>query len=327
MRFRPRVLVTTLLTVVLAALPAACALPKVSRTTTPPRMRCGSYSSRGGPDRRERDRVTGAEQARLPRTRPRTVRTTGRAGPRERSGRRLSRQLVAESRPVYQQYLREGRIEVASTMVTGAQYAPVVPDYVVREHGVRSLADLAEKAHLFDHEILGIEPGTPGNQYILDAIRDDSYGLGGWRLVQSSTAAMLSEVERRTSERKPVVFLGWSPHWMNVEWNLHYLDDPQGIWPGSGEIRVVFDENFAEKNPDIAKFLSQIRIDRDTASDWIHRLSKEKVPAKQIAHEWIRAHPDEVRTWLRRGADRGRRTRIRGHPLKHPPTRATPRPS
>ncbi|WP_298176853.1 ABC transporter substrate-binding protein [Saccharomonospora sp.] len=199
----------------------------------------------------------------------------------------------------YQQYLDSGQVEVAGTMVTGAQYAPVVPDYVAQEYGIRSLADLDAKAHLFDNEILGIEQGTPGNQYILDAIRDDSYGLGDWNLVQSSTAAMLSEVQRRAGERKPVVFLGWSPHWMNVEWDLHYLDDPQDVWPGSGEIRVVFNEDFAGKNPDIAKFLSQIRIDRDTASDWIFRLSKEKDPAPQIASEWIRAHPDEVRKWLR----------------------------
>lgn len=300
MRFRPRVLVTTLLTVVLAALPAACVLPQgfQDNDSTEDEVR---LVQQPWEDLIVENEIVSQVLSRLgyrARVHELSVPLGAQALANGQADAYLGNWWPSQ-RPVYQQYLREGRIEVASTMVTGAQYAPVVPDYVVREHGVRSLADLAEKAHLFDHEILGIEPGTPGNQYILDAIRDDSYGLGDWSLVQSSTAAMLSEVERRTSERKPVVFLGWSPHWMNVEWNLHYLDDPQGIWPGSGEIRVVFNEDFAEKNPDIAKFLSQIRIDRDTASDWIHRLSKEKVPAKQIAHEWIRAHPDEVRTWLR----------------------------
>lgn len=201
-------------------------------------------------------------------------------------------------KPVFEKHLEAGNIEILSTLVTGTTYAPVVPKQVAEEYGVRSLADLAKKADLFGGKFLGIEPGTPGNQYILDAISEDAYGLGDWQLVQSSTPAMLAEVERNVKKGKPVVFLGWAPHWMNVDWDLVYLDDPKQVWPGAGEIRIATRKNFASDNPDVARFLSQMEIDRDTASEWIHQLSKKKIPAEKIARDWISDHPDVVDKWL-----------------------------
>ncbi|MBE9375261.1 ABC transporter substrate-binding protein [Saccharopolyspora sp. HNM0983] len=208
---------------------------------------------------------------------------------------------------VFERHLATEKVDVAGTIVTGSEYAPAVPEAVAEKYGVRSLADLDEKGDLFDRQILGIEPGSPGNDYIANAIEADAYGLGDWQLVQSSTAAMLSEVERRVDEGKPIVFLGWKPHWMNLEWDLHYLDDPERVWPGAGGIRTVFSEDFAAREPDIARFLSQIRVDQGTASTWIHQLSKEQIPKEKIAADWIRANPDEVRSWLRgvRAADGG----------------------
>lgn len=38
---------------------------------------------------------------------------------------------------------------------------------------------------------------------------------------------MLSEVSRRTAKKQPVAFLGWSPHWMTLEFNLTFLEDPE----------------------------------------------------------------------------------------------------
>lgn len=200
--------------------------------------------------------------------------------------------------PTFQQYLGRGQVSVAGTMVTGTEYAPAVPDYVAQRYHIRSLADLAAHGADFDHKILGIEPGTPGNQVILDAIKKNAYGLGKWQLVQSSTPAMLAEVSRHVAKQQPVAFLGWSPHWMNVQWKLVYLADPRHVWPGAGEIRVLTRKNLAKDNPDLARFFSQIRIDKDTASTWIYQYDKDKTPANQIAHTWIRAHQNVVAGWL-----------------------------
>lgn len=199
----------------------------------------------------------------------------------------------------YQQHLDDGDVDVLDTMVTGTTYAPAVPRYVAEKYGVRSLADLKANSKLFGKQFLGIEPGTPGNQYIANAINENAYGLGDWNLVKSSTAAMLAEVNRRAARHKPVVFLGWKPHWMNVQWDLVYLDDPDDVWPGAGGIRTVSRSGFAADKPNVARFLSQIKIKRSTASDWIYQLSKEGKAADDIARAWIGKHPDRIAHWLR----------------------------
>ncbi len=201
-------------------------------------------------------------------------------------------------KPNFEEYIDDGSVQVINTLVTGTTYAPAVPQYVADEHGITSLADLEENSDLFNSQFIGIEAGTPGNQYISDAIADDAYGLGEWELAESSTAAMLSEVEKAAGNNQPIVFLGWEPHWMNVEWNLVYLDDPDSMWPGAGEIRVAVSEEYQEDNPNLIGFFEQMSVDREVASDWIYQLSQENVPVEEIASTWIEENPDVVAEWL-----------------------------
>lgn len=200
--------------------------------------------------------------------------------------------------PVFGKLLDDKKVEVAGTLLTGTEYAPAVPGYVVDKLGVKSLADLAQHGDEFNHEILGIEPGAPANQIISDAIKKNAYGLGNWKLVESSTSAMLAEVERRAARQQPVVFLGWSPHWMTLEFKLHFLDDPQHVWPGAGEIRVLARAGLKKDDPNLYRYLSQIKVDAQTASQWIYDVSKDKKPVATVASDWIKAHPDQIRKWL-----------------------------
>ncbi|MFB9803350.1 ABC transporter substrate-binding protein [Streptomonospora salina] len=199
---------------------------------------------------------------------------------------------------VFSDPIDKGDVEVMSTLVTGVTYEPAVPKYVAEEHGVTSLADLSDSAEEFDGEILGIEPGSPGNNSIQQAIDDDAYGLGDFTLVESSTPAMLAEVEKRAEQEEPVVFLGWEPHWMNIEWDLVYLDDPEEVWPGAGEIRAASREGFSDDNPNVARFLSQMEIDRETASDWVYSVSQDDRSAADVAGQWVEDNPDTVQKWL-----------------------------
>jgi glycine betaine/proline transport system substrate-binding protein len=201
-------------------------------------------------------------------------------------------------KPVFGEILDGKKAEVVGTILTGTQYAPAVPGYVVEQLGVRSLADLDKHADAFGRQILGIEPGAPANQIINDAIKKDAYGLGDWKLVESSTDAMLAEVERRSARKQPVAFLGWSPHWMTLEFKLQFLEDPQQVWPGAGEIRVLARAGLAKDDPNLYRFLSQVRVDSETASRWILSLSKEKRAKDAVAREWMSANPDVLRKWL-----------------------------
>jgi glycine betaine/proline transport system substrate-binding protein len=199
---------------------------------------------------------------------------------------------------VFTEHLDKGAVQVAGTVLEGTEYAPAVPGYVTAALGVRSLADLDQHAEAFGRKIYGIEPGAPGNETISKAIAQDAYGLGDWELVASSTEAMLAEVSRRAAAAEPVAFLGWSPHWMTSEYDLHFLDDPLSMWPGAGQVRSLTRAGLAESDPNLARFIAQIRVDTATASDFIRQVDKDGKPAAVVAQEWMQAHPDQLTSWL-----------------------------
>ena len=199
---------------------------------------------------------------------------------------------------VYGKLIGNGSVKVSGTLLTGTQYAPGIPGAMANKLHITSLADLAAHGDLFHHEILGIEPGTPGNQYILDAIKKNAYGLGKWKLVQSSTEAMLAEVGRRVARNEPVVFLAWRPHWMVVKWKVTFLADPQHVWPGAGQIRVLTRSGLQKDDPNLVRLLSQIHTDTATASAWIDAYDNKKESATDIASSWMAAHPEVLKQWL-----------------------------
>ena len=199
---------------------------------------------------------------------------------------------------VFTEHLDSGAVKVAGTVLEGTEYAPAVPGYVAEQLGVRSLADLDQHADAFERKIYGIEPGAPGNETISQAIAQDAYGLGDWELVASSTDAMLAEVSRRAAAGEAIVFLGWSPHWMTSEFSLHFLDDPQSVWPGAGQVRSLIRSELETADPNLVRFISQISVDTATASDFIRAVDKDGKPAETVAQEWMQAHPDRIEAWL-----------------------------
>ena len=140
--------------------------------------------------------------------------------------------------PTFGELIDEGKVGVVSTIVTGTEYAPAVPGDVA-DDGISSLADLDEHADEFDRKIYGIEAGSPGNETIQKAIDEDAYGLEDWELVASGTPAMLAQVEKSEKAGDPIVFLAWSPHWMTVQFDTVFLEDPEKVWGGAGEIRTL----------------------------------------------------------------------------------------
>ena len=72
---------------------------------------------------------------------------------------------------------------------------------------------------------------------------------------------MLAEVQRATSHKEDVVFLGWAPHPMNVNFKIQYLtggDDSFG--PNFGGAIVYTNERagWAEECPNAAKLIKNL---------------------------------------------------------------------
>lgn len=193
--------------------------------------------------------------------------------------------------------LASGELVEVVKNIQGARFQLAVPGYVW-EAGVHSLADLAAHAERFDRTIYGIEAGNVGNEIMLEAIENDTYDLGGWSVKASSTAGMLAQVDAMATSGEWVTLLGWEPHWMNISYDLRYLEDPEGIWGGgTSSVSTVASAEFIESHPNVARFFEQMIVPIDVQSQWVYELSYEERPLQEVASEWISENSELVGEW------------------------------
>jgi glycine betaine/proline transport system substrate-binding protein len=131
--------------------------------------------------------------------------------------------MEADIRP----YVDDGSVEVVGANLTGAKYTLAVPAYT-HDAGLRDFADIQRFAAELKHRIYGIEPGNDGNRLVLGLIKSNQFGLGKFRLVESSEQGMLAQVERAFAAREPIVYFGWEPHPMNTRFDMRYLTGGDG---------------------------------------------------------------------------------------------------
>jgi glycine betaine/proline transport system substrate-binding protein len=61
-------------------------------------------------------------------------------------------------------------------------------------------------------------------------IKQNLFGLGTFKLIESSEQGMLAEVERAVRAQLPIVFLGCDPHPMNMRFNMRYLSGGDAVF-------------------------------------------------------------------------------------------------
>ena len=197
-------------------------------------------------------------------------------------------------------YLADGSIDVVGANLEGAKYTLAVPAYVAAA-GVRSFADLRVHAGRFDHKIFGIEPGNNGNRMISGIIEQNRFGLGDWTLVESNEQGMLSEVDRAIRRSEWIVFLGWSPHPMNLRYRMEYLaggDDTFGANYGGATIYTDVRRGYLRECPGVAALLRRLKFTPAIESGMMALLLDEHLEGRAAATRFLAAHPRELAEWL-----------------------------
>lgn len=85
---------------------------------------------------------------------------------------------------------------------------------------------------------------------------------------------------------------------MNAVYDIDYLDDPEGIWGDDGYVGTLVNTEFAENNPNLARFFEQFKIEPETQSEWIDSYDREGMDAPVVAREWLANNLDLVSSWL-----------------------------
>lgn len=197
-------------------------------------------------------------------------------------------------------FVEQQQVKVlAEPSLKDARATLAVPSYLA-DKGLKTFSDIAKFKKELGGKIYGIEPGSGANKQIKDMIAKNQFGLGGFQLVESSEAGMLSAVTRATQRNEAIVFFGWAPHPMNVNLKMTYLSGSDGaLGPNEGMATVwtVTAPDYASRCPNVDKLLTNLTFSAEDESRMMQPLLDHK-DALASAKAWLQAHPEDQKRWL-----------------------------
>lgn len=190
-------------------------------------------------------------------------------------------------------------VDVANN-VDGAQMTLAVPEYLY-EDGLQSFADLDDYRDQLNGEIHGFGAGSAASEILNNAIDNDTWGLGDWQLVDTSEVAMLSAARDAISREEPIVWVGWTPHWMNLELPMRYLGDEKDLFGennGESDVLTLLRAGYADANPNVVTFFEQFTFTAEEQSWMIQQFGQEERELDGVAEQWINDNAERVEAML-----------------------------
>ncbi len=203
---------------------------------------------------------------------------------------------------IAEKYFKKGTVVKYVANMPGAKYTLAAPSYVI-EGGLKDFSDIAKFKDKLEGRIYGIEAGNDGNEIILGMMKKNMYGLGDFKLIDSSETGMLSQVQSYIKEKKWIVFLGWAPHYMNEIIDMKYLTgstaETFGGNDGTATVYTNIHKGFAEKHPNVAEFLKNYTFPVDMMNQVMKMLHEDKsLKPADAGLKWIKKNPKIYKKWL-----------------------------
>ncbi|HET7478810.1 MAG TPA: glycine betaine ABC transporter substrate-binding protein [Rubrobacteraceae bacterium] len=173
-------------------------------------------------------------------------------------------------------------------------YGIAVPDYM---SDVKSLNDLNRAG---TDMIFGIEPTAAFMPKIEKKV------IPGYdpdiKLVASSTPAMLAELKNAYDEKEPIIFLGWSPHWMNATYKFRYLKDPKGLekpFSDPSKLSTIVRKDLKEDDPVAYQLIKSISLTEEQVNALEAEINASGDPVKGV-ESWLADNRSVVTPWIDR---------------------------
>ncbi|WP_153398594.1 glycine betaine ABC transporter substrate-binding protein [Ornithinicoccus halotolerans] len=184
------------------------------------------------------------------------------------------------------------QIEDLGTYYDEAKLTFAVPEYTE----IESIADLTENTDMFGGRIYGIEPGAGLTEVTKESVIP-TYGLdeAGYTLVESSTTAMLTELEQATQAEEDIVVTLWRPFWANSEYPVKDLADPEGALGESEGLHFLGTQGFSEEFPEVAEWIGEIQLSDEEYGGLEQSVAVDNQddPAAGV-EAWLEENPDIV---------------------------------
>lgn len=197
-------------------------------------------------------------------------------------------------------YVDDGSVVVLGANLIGAKYTLAVPDYTYAA-GLQDFKDIQRFAADLNNSIYGIEPGNDGNRHVLEMLKQNEFGLGDFKLIESSEQGMLAQVERAYRDKKPVVFLAWEPHPMNMRFALKYLNGGDAVFGpnfGGATIYTVTRRGYVGECPNVGRLLNNLKFSLRGESEMMAAILDRHEAPDIAAAEWLKANPTQTKAWL-----------------------------
>ena len=193
-------------------------------------------------------------------------------------------------------------METVRANLENAKYTLAVPEALYNK-GLKDFADIAKFKDELGGKIYGIEPGNDGNRTIQTLIDKDAFGLktAGFKVVESSEAGMLSQVERASKRDQAIVFLGWEPHPMNTRFKMKYLtggDDSFGPNYGQATIYTNVRKGYTQECSNVGQLLKNLSFTLNMESTLMGNVLDDKMKPDAAAKAWLKKNPQVLDTWL-----------------------------
>ncbi len=203
--------------------------------------------------------------------------------------------------PNLEEYLNqvEGEVEHLDPWFRGTtKFSLAVPTYVKTDSG-ESVTSIAQLNQTDARYIIGIERDA----VIMEKIREQvipRYDLKQ-DLIEAQTPGMLAEVDRRYNVREPFVFVAWSPHWMNTEYDFNYLEDPKkalGELTEPAELSTIVRDDLRSDDPVAYAFMDELVLTEFQVNEMEATIQDNDGDPIRGVKAWLEDNRDVVQPWV-----------------------------
>jgi glycine betaine/proline transport system substrate-binding protein len=184
------------------------------------------------------------------------------------------------------------KLEDLGVLYEGASMGLAVPEYV--DDSIRTVADLADHADLFQGVITGIDPEAGLMVSTREAM--EHYGLETFELTESSGPAMTLALGKAFEQEQPIVVTAWRPHRKWAAYDLRYLEDPDGIFPEAEAVHAMARQGLREELPQVATFIERMLFELDQLETLM--AAAEEDGHRTAIRDWLNANNDQVQSWF-----------------------------
>jgi glycine betaine/proline transport system substrate-binding protein len=191
-------------------------------------------------------------------------------------------------------------VEVAANLPVGAKYTLAVPQYTY-DKGLKDFGDIIKFKDSLQGKIYGIEPGNDGNRLVQSLIDGNKDSLKEFQLVESSEQGMLAQVQGAVARNEDIVFLGWAPHPMNVNFKIQYLTGgDETFGPNFGAAKVYTNERagWSQECPNAGKFVANLKFNVDMENQVMQMITGDGMEGPAAAEKYLKGNPGVLDAWL-----------------------------